>query len=192
MFPSFNTAATTSNTDSASWSMKPTICMAFWGRKSTCFLPAVLYYLKKWIIKQTHLWKKIKKTKCPRVNFPKGKTNIIWKNLNELCGQPNTQGETYFQMIQGRKKHINRKQIWKNGNPVYLSGGYTGCSLIYSFSSFLYVNQIKSQKKQRDLENTHSQNLDLGLSFSHSTQVPSLMTDVRGGAHSPCPHQACS
>lgn len=32
MFPSFRTAATTSKMDCVSWSIKPTICMAFWKR----------------------------------------------------------------------------------------------------------------------------------------------------------------
>lgn len=66
MFPSFNTAATTAKTDSASWSIKPTICMAFWGekKKSNYFFPVVLFcsvlffFFFKWIILQIYFWGK--------------------------------------------------------------------------------------------------------------------------------------
>ena len=61
------------------------------GEKKHVFSVCSSLLFKKKIIKQTRLWKKIKKTKCPRVNFPKGKTKITWKNLNELCGQPNNE-----------------------------------------------------------------------------------------------------
>lgn len=80
MFPSFNTAATTSNTDSTSWSMKPTICMAFWGGgESTCFLSVALYYFLKInhitdsALKKNKNNNNNKKTKCPGINFPKDK-----------------------------------------------------------------------------------------------------------------------
>ena len=69
-------------------------------------------------------------------------------------------------MIGAGGGHINRKQIWKNGNTVYLSGGYIGCSLVYSFKFSVCKSDKKSEKTETLPENTHSQNLDLGLSFS--------------------------